>query len=179
MGLPRQALLLLLLLPKQLWKRRKRQISDNWGEELAESLAVDSGIESSEMEANIIQFANETMSQNFCFKCRLGNVLRKCSFVRATLTLEQLITWVANVHGGIPPDQLLLEYRDSSNAWAPLHSDEALEAAVAPVRAGTAQSIFTRVSIRAGGAAGGVPPQASSPGAAPAEVRDILESAVV
>lgn len=101
------------------------------------------------MQSDIVQHATKAISQTFCFKCRCHNKLRKQSFARDDLTLEELLTWVSDVHC-IALDDLKLEYRGSDNSWIPLDSRVALEAAVEPVLRGGGDgnptSIFTRAS---------------------------------
>jgi len=127
------------------------------------------------MPEEIVAREKEAMLSNYCFKCRAGNVLRKGSFVRDTFTLESLQTWVSTVHN-IPRESLSLDYRDENNAWVPLKNAADLNAAIAPVDEGHAESIFTRAAPVSLGWDGSPPVvESSSPPPDPA----IFESAML
>ena len=86
------------------------------------------------------------MLLDYCFKCRAGNVLRKVSFSRESLTLDGLRAWVSKVHS-IPNESLSLDFRaEDTNSWVPLGDATDLAVALSPVVAGRAESIFLRAT---------------------------------
>jgi len=135
------------------------------------------------MASGIVEHAAEALSKSFWFKCRRGNCLRKQSFEKDSLTLQRLLNWVSEVHD-IPREELFLEFRasDLTDTWIPLDSEQALEAAIAPVlHSDGNQSVFARAtsvdqeaeaSYRQSGSPPTQPAQAGSPGA-------VLESVVM
>ena len=148
---------------------------DGDGGELSPPTVDQSAASEEPMPEEIVAREKEAMLSNYCFKCRAGNVLRKGSFVRDTFTLESLQTWVSTVHN-IPRESLSLDYRDENNAWVPLKNAADLNAAIAPVDEGHAESIFTRAAPVSLGWDGSPPVvESSSPPPDPA----IFESAML